>query len=332
MMLPEMLDRYGILRHERHKQLCEQSDTASYLINQVLRKCSVNIAVGDSGLGKSPFFYQMGLCLAAGVPMLGMQTKQCRVLYADLENPPDVSLQLKEEISRHLGLQAVPDDFLVCGFDGQSEHLDNDDFYKSVRPSLVIIDSLRAWKPSAEMHSEDAAKLLNRLRVIAREHESSFLLVHHTKKPGGMPVSLRSTRIMTWLLEACGARALINQTDLRMAFEQNDDGADAALLWKFFLKARGESGLFYTARSRDECGEPIGYKPVIGAALLDNEEQRQAFGKLPPEFSFTEAQKIYGKSADPTHKFLKKCQSLGLIHQAGRRAKYRKVEMADTIE
>jgi hypothetical protein len=78
------------------------------------------------------------------------------------------------------------------------------------------------------------------------------------------------------------------------------------------LKVKGESGLFYTGRCLDEFGEPLGYQPVTGANLLDNLEQRKAFERLPRESSFTDAKRIYGRADDPTNKFLKKCESLGL--------------------
>jgi hypothetical protein len=321
---PETLSKYGVYRHRDHRRMCDVQSGLPYLIEDMVRPRSVNIGVGDSGLGKSPFFYQMGLCLSAGVPFLGLKTERCRVLYVDLENPPDVSLQLKDSITRHLGLLEVPDDFLVCGFDGEFAHLTDQGFYQEVRPVFVVIDSLRAFDPEAERNNEDAAKHLNRLREIARHLECAFQLVHHTKKPGEVPVSLETTGIMQWLLQACGARALINQTDMRMAFGPREDESEVSLVWKYHLKAQGESGLFYTGRCMDEFGEPLGYRPVTGANLIDNPEQRAAFERLPPEFSFSDAKRTYGRADDPTSKFLKKCESLGLIQRV-RRGRYRKV-------
>jgi len=50
---------------------------------------SVNILVGDSGLGKSPLVYQLGISVATGVPFLGRETRKGRVVIADNENGPE---------------------------------------------------------------------------------------------------------------------------------------------------------------------------------------------------------------------------------------------------
>jgi hypothetical protein len=268
---PETLSRYRVCRHRDHKRMCDENGTLLYLIEGMVRPSSVNIAVGDSGLGKSPFFYQMGLCLSAGVPILGVRTERCRVLYVDLENPPDVSLQLKDSITRHLGLPEVPDDFLVCGFDGEVPYLNDENFYRDIRPTFVVIDSLRAWKATAEKSNEEAGRLLNGLRELARQYECAFLLVHHTKKPGEIPVSLETTSIIQWLNQACGARALKNQTDMRMAFEPGQDGSEASLLWKFHLKLKGER-----RRARVTDQSSLGTFPYVNLIVLPAPEATEA--------------------------------------------------------
>jgi hypothetical protein len=51
---------------------------------------------------------------------------------------------------------------------------------------------------------------------------------------------------------------------------------------------------------------------------LGNADQRAAFTKLPGRFSFKEAKQVYGRTDDPTRKWLLKCQAAGLVLQVGR--------------
>src|SRR5262245_55632050 len=58
-----------------------------YLIDGLLRTRSVNLLVGDSGLGKTPLGIQLGVCVAAGLPFLGLEVRQPgSVLYCDAES------------------------------------------------------------------------------------------------------------------------------------------------------------------------------------------------------------------------------------------------------
>ena len=62
------------------------SSTARPLIEGILPAGGIGILAGDSGLGKTPLAYQMGICVAAGIPFLGHPTTQADVLIADHEN------------------------------------------------------------------------------------------------------------------------------------------------------------------------------------------------------------------------------------------------------
>jgi hypothetical protein len=80
----------------------------------------------------------------------------------------------------------------------------------------------------------------------------------------------------------------------------------------------------------DEDGEPLGYEKLTGTELLFNDEQEQAYNRFPPVISFTEAQRCYGRRAQATSEFLKKCINIGIMRKDGR--EYRKVEAAEQTE
>jgi hypothetical protein len=283
----------------------------------------VHVAVGDSGLGKTPWAYQLGLCVSDGKPFLGHPTRQGKVLYYDLENGREEILEVGRAVSRCAGITPLPPSFFVLRDEGNATPLE--EAIRSHGPILVIVDTLRALNPRAEASNDEMAAFLKRCKIIARHHHCAILLIHHIKKPGefGVASSLDITPVLEWLLQASGARALINQTNARIAFDiprAFGMKEHSALVVKTFVKMRGESGPYYLERVYDQ-GEPIGYRRVVGSKLLGCPEQEAAFRKLPPppkQFTFKEAKQAYGKTDNPTRQWLKKCEAAGIVRQCVR--------------
>lgn len=317
------LHKHHLLRYADLRKLSDEGSAGRELIHGLLRSRSIGIGVGDSGLGKSPWFYQLGLCVAAGVPFLGLAVEQGRVVYVDLENGLEESKTLMETLARYLGLPQVPDNFLFSNGEGFLSAL-QPGFFDEIKPDLLIIDSLRSWRPHAEESNTQAAETLNELKRITRKHDCSVLLVHHIKKPQGEfgTPPLGNTPVRTWLVEACGARALINQSDVRMGFDM-DNTADV-LVWRYFMRLQGEFGPILLERVFDS-DEPVGYRRLAGIKRLGNPKQEAALRALPQEFTFGEAMRAYGCSDDPTNKFLQKSIRMGLLQKMGKRGPYLKL-------
>jgi hypothetical protein len=318
----------GIMTLNQLERLCHEHPT-NYIVEGLLPADDVHVAVGDSGLGKTPWAYQLGLCIASGKPFLGHAVKPSRVLYYDLENGREEILQVSRALCEHLGIEAFPENFLVIPNDGSPPSVE--DAVAKCKPGLTIVDTLRALHPEAESDNSRMGHQLREFRRIARERHSAFLLLHHTKKPGelGTP-ALEDTSTLEWLLQAAGARALINQTNTRIALDSprrmapDEATPSVALVMKSFVKMKGESGELYLERVCDEGGEPIGYRRIVGVRLLGNPDQEAALGKLPDRFAFKEAKGAYNRSDDPTRKWLIKCATVGLVKQTGR-GQYEKV-------
>jgi hypothetical protein len=213
-------------------------------------------------------------------------------------------------------VEPFPANFLLWDRDGSQ-------LEKAVRrqnPALVIIDTLRAYDPTVEGKNDDMGKFLNHWRAVAREEHCTVLLLHHPRKPGAddrVP-SLEDTPVLEWLQQASGARALVNQTNTRIAFDRvRQRRIDAAFVMKSFIKSKGGTESIYIERVLDDDGEPIGYRSIVGIDLLDNPDQEAAFRLLPNEFRFKEAQELYGRAPDPTTKFLRKCIAAGLVRKVG---------------
>lgn len=320
----DKLRSLGVLSPAEVDRLCNEEAHRPFLVDGILPAEGIAIAAGDSTIGKSPLMYQLGLCVAAGMPCLGHNTTKGRVLYFDLENALDDCRTIRNALVRFLSLGVSPDDFLLA-----TEPNDLEKVISEVKPSLVIIDSLRAFAPAATKENSKTADWLNYVRRLTRKYHFAAVLIHHLRKPGEFSYKLSETvAVREFMLEMEGPRALVNQTDVRIALAQGNFNPEA-LRMKWSRRVHGDSPLVLLERVFDDDGEPAGYRPLTGAALL-NEERRAALDKLPNEFRFKEAKAALGKSDAPTDNFLKECQQLGLVTKVPR-AGYHKTTAPTTI-
>ncbi len=307
--------------------------SSNYLVEGLLPAKSIALLLGDSHIGKSPLVYQLGICVAAGIPFLGRPTRQGRVVIADFENGIGDALELIENIGRYLGLSGPPgeDRFLIWSANdclpryGQSGHTLLD-MLRDVQPDLAIIDSLGSYNPTAEETNSAANELLKEFRRLGREHNSASIFVHHPRKQPRKTDErvgpIESADLHRWFQDSRGASALINGSDVRLGVGLPDlsavDKDDLALVLRGFRRIRGEIGPLYVARDSDEEGQPVGYRLLTGPELLFNERQQRTLESLAERFSFRDAKRAYGRGDQPTRNFLIRCIHIGLIRQPSR--------------
>jgi hypothetical protein len=317
----------GVLWPAEVDRICAAQTQGHFLVADFLPAKSIAIVAGESGIGKSPFAYQLALSVAAGVPSLGMDVQQGPTLYLDLENPLPESQAMRDRLVRHLGLAKPPDDFLLMT---EPPH-DLGKPIAEVRPALVVIDSLRSFRPEATKDPPHAAQFLKEIRALAHTYECTFLIIHHLRKPSNDPSPPElddECRVVNFLLEMEGPRALVNQTDVRIAIVEGD-GNPVALKVKWSRRVYGDSPLMLLERVFDNAGEPLGYDLLTGADFL-RPEQKAALEKLPPppkEFSFKDAMGVLGRANDPTNKFLVKCMAHGLVRRVAK-GRYQRIPPA----
>jgi hypothetical protein len=134
----------------------------------------------------------------------------------------------------------------------------------------------------------------------------------------GRPAGLEEGDVMDWLLRASGVRALINQTDVRLALARRGRSAgseEAGLILRGHFRSRGEVGPFLLRRKRaDGDGEPLGYERFAAhAGLLENAEQEAFFACLPEAFSYKDLRLLWGKSNESAQLLVHKMMRLGLV-------------------
>jgi hypothetical protein len=315
-----LLKQLGLYTPEEIDKQCAQESRNRVVVEGVLNAGQVGIIIGESGIGKSPLNYQMGLCVAAGKPFLGMKATRGLVIYVDGENGTQNSQAIRNSLLRHLKIDC-PENFLLLDVPDMA-HLRP--IVHKLKPTLVVIDTLRAFDPQAERENSIAAALIKDLKTLGRQTGTAFLIIHHPKKPSGDygPPKLDRDNVMEWFNQASGAKALISQTDTRIAIESTTKG-DAALVMVWNHKVRGVTGPVFLTRVLDEDDEPIGYDRLAGSVALLPKDQQDPFEKLPSTFSFTQARHAYGKGGEATIGFLRKCIGLGLLEKVGKL--YRKV-------
>ncbi len=299
-----------------------------HLVAGFLPARSVNILVGESGIGKSSLALQLALAVAAGKPFLDLATRQGKVMFIDYENAPGETYRMLQEQCRNLGVEA-PYTLQIWPMQ-LNPALDNvEKIVAAFAPDLVIVDSLRSFSPGVESDNITAIEQIRRLRVIAVERGTAFLFIHHLRKgrAGTSQASLEESGLMDWLSRAAGVRALINQTDVRLAVSPAQDN----LVMRGYFRTRGEIGPFYLRRVPSESGDansgnPIGYaRTSAPPPTLDLPDQAAAFLRLPASFSFKDARIAYGRQDPATNLFLQKLVRLGLVNRDGH-GKYCKTE------
>jgi hypothetical protein len=319
--------KLGLLTYDELKALADIRQ--SYLIENFMLKPSINILAGDSGMGKSALAAQMAMCVASGVPFLGHKIdKTGPVIYCDAEAQPATMLPMLEALARHLGLPRVPKDFTLWN---PSWNVDNkaviiiqnkQQLYQrvgDVKPALVVIDSLRNFFPLSIKEQEHASGMIREFRRFSGQTGCTWLVVHHLRKKNKEERANRTRPtvkhdIHLWLEEAAGSLALINNTDLRLGWEEDPSSSSDALWLGGFLRVFGTVGPYKIIRDLDDEGEPIGYRLATPGEQL-NKLEWEIYNSLPPKtaFTFTHLTKNLEKTQSASAKFIRRALDLGLI-------------------
>jgi hypothetical protein len=112
-MTPQKLLPLGVLWPGEVDRICAEETRSQFLVEGFLPRRCIAIAGGDSTIGKSAFMCQLALCVAAGIPFLGMKTNQSQVLYFDLENSLLDCKTMRDALVGFLTINKTPDDFLL---------------------------------------------------------------------------------------------------------------------------------------------------------------------------------------------------------------------------
>lgn len=293
----------------------EAEESVPEIIGGLLPSSSANILVGESGIGKTPLLAQMNLCTAAGIPFLGMPTTRSKVLVVDYENDGNL-FHLYETLYRFLGT-TIDDEWMAF--------LQNPNSVEEVigtaedfGAGLISVDALRGLDPRAETKSEAAADLIRRLQ----DYRACWTVMHHPRKADRQapPPNLEDekVRVLSWLQEAAGMRALVNQTSTRIAVSESER---AALLMRGYRKMKGETPFIYIERVNDD-GVDVGYKVATGTPMLSLNHKAWFQKVAGRTFRFLELVTFLDAHHSQVTRFVGSCLQAGLAQEEGvRRSK-----------
>jgi hypothetical protein len=286
------------------------------LIEGLLPARGFSPLIGDSGLGKSPLMMQAAACVATGTPFLGLPVRQGPVLVNDHENQGHIDRTFRA-VSRAIGKDYDRDVKPFLSFLPSREAADVFKVFDAGHKfALTIVDALRGFSGGQEIDPKAMQPLITRMS----SYDTCWLVCHHLRKEDrkAPPPALEdlNNRVLTWLQEAAGSRAIINQASTRLAVIEPKD-VEAALYIRGFIKGSGEVGPFHLERVFDPADPetPLGYKLATDWRLLketQREQFRQVAGKA---LSYGDLKSILGDK--PTRTFLSAAKPLGLFHETG---------------
>ena len=310
---PEDFSNVSIFTVDQMKREVQKQGKQPFLLQDHIARNSITLMVGDSGLGKSPFNYELGICIASGLPFLGIPTVQGRVLYLDYEDDISQMILLAETISQKLGLPGPPDTFRFWSPAMSESDPDPLKLIRGFRPDLTIIDTISAAYPKAEMQNDSVTELYNQ----CRETGSAVEFVHHLKKDSSdedssfdldldRPTTVRDFQCVR------GASALYNNAYLRLKLiraRKNDD--DWAFIVRGYRRGQGHIPTLSVGRVLNENGEPTGHYRLGGLARLSS-RHREILGELPDRFRWKDLGDLFKGNGSKTA-FLSACEGVGLL-------------------
>ena len=116
-----------------------KSGAAEELVEGLLPRYGVNVAVGDSNIGKTPLAVQLLVCVATGLPFLGCKTIQGKAHILDYENTGLLS-DMIEKISRCVGADpAVVEENLSILDREELQTMSFEELFEETRDHLLVV-------------------------------------------------------------------------------------------------------------------------------------------------------------------------------------------------
>jgi hypothetical protein len=284
-----------------------------------------------AGRQQVPLLEQLAICVGAGIPFLGLQTRPGKVLFCDAESAGSHFVGYIRSLESFLGVETDEDaiTYYMANFQQVAEAPVSDfevrlaEKAALVQPKLIIVDCLRPFWPEAETKSDIAARVIRNLRALATKLGAAIVIVHHRRKEARLQKGVEAPNLEAnhreWLNEAAGTRTLINQTDCRLGIDiARGAGADypeETYCIAGFSKHEGDILPFYFARQYDDNGRPRGYAPASPGLTQD---QARIFNALPSPYRFSDVFTLKGtKSRKSAAQLLKLYVMAGLATGKG---------------
>lgn len=188
-----------------------------YLIAGIIRAGGLLEIQAYGGSGKSWLAVNLALCVASGLPWLGMFTvKRCNVACLDYENGRYEMARRFQGCARALrlpmpvqglGLITMPDKYMTSdGFELSIAKL-------AAAYQLIIIDTLKAASPGVDENDSKMRESLDRLRRVGERTGCTFVVLIHSKKKSNSAVEIDARE------RGRGSSAIYDAADAQLGVE-----------------------------------------------------------------------------------------------------------------
>lgn len=156
-------------------EVMQYAEKIDWVVDGVLPQGSVALLSAQPSVGKSTFLRQLAVCIANGIPFLGVRTRQTKVVYyTNDEHPTFIGMHLRQ-------LSAKAD---VNGVEFWVGNYTLDQFVSEVcklRDAVVIVDVLGRWIDDLKDYAV-ASKVMGTLRQLSINQNITLILAHHAPR------------------------------------------------------------------------------------------------------------------------------------------------------
>lgn len=188
------------------------------LIEGLLRRKHKMLISAASKAGKSFSLIEISICLAEGLPWLGFQCHQGKVLHIDFELDEASLLDRIVKVYEHLGIERPSTNFHYWSLKGKAKPLDKlvEDIVREGKEqgySAIIIDPLYKVMLGDENNATDMGAFCNQFDILTTQLNASVIYSHHHSK-GSQAAKRAQDRASGSGVFARDPDALIDMTEL----------------------------------------------------------------------------------------------------------------------
>lgn len=188
------------------------------LIEGLLRRKHKMLISAASKAGKSFSLIEISICLAEGLPWLGFQCHQGKVLHIDFELDEASLLDRIVKVYEHLGIKRPSTNFHYWSLKGKAKPLDKlvEDIVREGKEqgySAIVIDPLYKVMLGDENNATDMGAFCNQFDILTTQLNASVIYSHHHSK-GSQAAKRAQDRASGSGVFARDPDALIDMTEL----------------------------------------------------------------------------------------------------------------------
>jgi hypothetical protein len=294
----------------------------TWLAERLLPVSGLGLILGAEKTGKSFFALQLALCVGAGIPFIGRQTRQTNVLLIEEEGSMAAyQRRLRRHVAElHLEGAEIRAHFLVreqVRLDDPATLLEIRRLIVELELGLVIVGPLsQVAQIEDENKSGEINSLVRDLNAVASEYEMMLLLVHHRRK--GAAGQSAPSSVNGFFETARGSNALVAAIDSGIGLWREQEKSSARMYvlqrdsesFRAALDFDAQTGVF---RPSDE---PLETTVVTTEVVLDLLRQKH-------KTTASVAAALLGKSRNTAQKMLDELVTQGKATvDTGKRGRY----------